>query len=434
MSLTAAIDLGTTTIRVGLFDSTGQRVAVAHDVLGLSVPFAGAVEQDPDEFVGASLRLLSQALGWGSWEPTDIGSIGITNQRATVVAWDATTGRALRPAVGWQDTRTADAVAEYRANGIPLNTSASCSKMAWLVQHDAGVAAAAKAGTLRFGTPDSWLTWALSGGAAHITDPSNAGATGLFDLRTGDWSVPALELFGIDRTWLADVVASDAMVGHAGTDMVRAEIPLTGRLGDQMAACAAHDLTVGQAKLTLGTSGMLDIHVGTVPVDAPEGCYTLPLWSRSAADGSRVQDYIVEGSINTAGSVIEWLVRVGLLDRVEALDGVAAQGRPGLHFTPALAGLGSPTNDPAARGALTGIGLDTTPADIVRAAVDGIAERAIELVDHMGVTGDLIVDGGLSRSDVLMALLSERFEAGQVVRAEEPETTLAGAAEIARIR
>ena len=298
MTLIAAIDLGTTTVRVGLFDEAGHRVAIARDTLSMSVPFAGAVEQDPDEFVSSCLRLYSAALDEVAASPGDIAALGITNQRSTIVAWDAETGQALRPAIGWQDTRTADQVAEFVAQGIPLNTSASCSKLGWLMAHDPDVQAAAEKGTLRLGTVDSWLTWALSGGQIHVTDPSNAGATGLYDIHTREWSDGALALFGVPRESLAEVVASDALVGSTSQEMMGASIPFAARLGDQMAACASHAMVAGMAKLTLGTSGMLDIGVGATPVDAPPGCYTLPLWRRTV-DGEEVEDYMIEGSINT---------------------------------------------------------------------------------------------------------------------------------------
>jgi glycerol kinase len=429
VTLTAAIDLGTTTVRVGLFDDAGARVAIARDTLSLSVPFAGAVEQDPDEFVSSCLRLLAAVLDEVGAAAGDVDALGITNQRSSIVAWDVSTGRALRPVVGWQDTRTADVVSDFIAQGIALTTSASCTKLGWLVAHDPDVSAAAARGTLRLGTVDTWLTWALSGGAVHVTDPSNAGATGLYDLRLGDWSDGAMALFGVPRGPLAEIVASDAVVGVTVAELLGAEIPLAARLGDQMAACAAHGMVEGMAKLTLGTSGMFDIGAGTTPVDAPEGCYTLPLWRRSIS-GETVEEYVVEGSINTAGSVIEWLVRVGLLPRVDMVNEVAAAGRPGLEFVPALAGLGSPHHDPTARGSLRGLALDTTAADIVRSVIDGIAARAAELADHMGVTGPLIVDGGLSQCGVLLDEIATRSGL-TVVAAGDPETTLKGIAAVA---
>ena len=423
MSLVAALDVGTTTIRLGLFDGD-ERVALASQKLAMSVPFAGAVEQDAAGFVDASLRLWTEALAVVGASPDDVRALGIANQRATIVCWSASTGAPLRPAVGWQDARTADAVAEMVAQGIPVNTSASCTKMTWLLQNDSAVMAAAEDGTLRMGTVDSWLTWALSEGAAFVTEPGNAAATGMYDPGVGDWSDGALGLFQIPRAPLAEVVASDAVVGMAAR--LGGSVALAARLGDQMAAAAGHGLVEGQAKLTMGTSAMLNVHAGRDPGPAPDGCYTLPLWRRTI-DGEPDEEFMFEGSINTAGSVIEWLVRIGLLTSVEELDSIAADGRVGATtFVPALAGIGSPHHDPMARGEWRGLALDTTRHDMVRGVVDGIADRVAELATVMSVH-DLSLDGGLSQSSVLADAIAARIS-GHVAPGREPEASLRGVA------
>ncbi|MCQ3806850.1 MAG: FGGY family carbohydrate kinase [Acidimicrobiaceae bacterium] len=429
MSLIAAIDVGTTTVRAAVFDGEGERLSIARSALGSQHPFAGAVEQDPDEIVSTATDAFHRSLQQAGVEAADIGALGITNQRSSVVAWDGGTGRALRPLIGWQDTRTAERVAEFVSAGIPLNTSASCTKLEWLMANDDAVGDAHSRGALRFGTVDTWLTWAFSGGTVHATDPSNAGATGCYDMHGGDWSDDVLALFGVPRESMATVVASDETVGHCDPALVGAAIPLAARCGDQMAACMAHGMVDGTAKLTLGTSGMLDVGTGSTVAEAPEGCYALPLWRRTV-DGAPVNEFLVEGSILTAGSVIEWLVRTGLLDRVEQLDEVTASGVPGVEFVPSLAGLGSPHQDPSARGAVRGIGLETTAADIVLGAVTGIATRVAELTAHMGVTGPLLVDGGLSQSQALLQAIHETTGL-EVHPAPDHETTVRGIALLA---
>lgn len=433
MSLIAAVDLGTTTARAGLFDESGERLASARRKIATSHPFPGAVEQDPVALVAIVIELVGVALAESGASAGDVAALGIANQRSTIVAWDARTSEPLTPAIGWQDTRTADRVAEFVAQGIPLTTSASCSKLEWLVANDPAVADAAAHSTLRLGTIDTWLMWSLSGGAVHATDPSNAGATGLLDLRTGQWSDGALAVFGVPREPLATIVASDEPVGTTAADVLGAEIPLTARIGDQQAACVAHRVGPGSAKLTLGTSAMLDAGTGTSPADAPAGTYALPLWRR-AIDGELVDEFMIEASAQTAGAAVEWLVTMGLLAAVDQLDAVCAGAPPvkgaGLVFVPALAGLGSPQQDPTARGVLGGVGLDTRPADVVRAVVDGIASRVADLVDTVPVPDTLPVDGGLSRSDAVLAAIADTT--GLTVRpAADPETTLRGAAMLA---
>lgn len=429
MSLIAAIDVGTTTLRAAVFDGEGERLSISRSTLRSQHPFAGAVEQDPEEIVSTAVDVFRRSLQQAGVEAADIDALGVTNQRSSVVAWDGDTGRALRPLIGWQDTRTAERVAEFVSAGIPLNTSASCTKLEWLMANDDAVGEAHSRGTLRFGTVDTWLAWVLSGGTVHVTDPSNAGATGCYDLYSGDWSDDVLALFGVPRKSMATVVASDETVGHCDRALVGAAIPLAARLGDQMAACMAHGMVDGTAKLTLGTSGMLDVGTGSSVAEAPAGCYALPLWRRTV-DGALVDEFLVEGSILTAGSVIEWLVRAGLLDRVEELDEVAAFGTPGVEFVPSLAGLGSPHQDPQARGAVRGIRLETTAADIVLGALTGIATRVAELTAHMGVTGPLLVDGGLSQSQVLLESVQETTGL-EVHPAADFETTVRGVALLA---
>lgn len=432
MSLIAALDIGTTTTRAAIFDNNGngKRLGMARSALRSQHPFVGAVEQDPHEIINSTINVFHQSLQSAGIEATDIDALGIANQRSSVVAWSSESAKALCPVIGWQDTRTAQRVAEFVSAGIPLNTSASCSKLEWLMANNESVRNAAANGTLRFGTIDTWLTWVFSAGTVHVTDPSNAGATGCYDSYSGDWSDDVLELFGVPRKAMAAVVGSDETVGRCDASIVGADIPLAARCGDQTAACVAHGMVEGTAKLTLGSSGMLDIGTGATIADAPKGCYTLPLWRRSI-DGTVVDEFLVEGSILTAGSVIEWLVKVGVLDRVERLDEVAATGAPGIEFLPSLAGLGSPHQDPQARGEVRGLGVATTAAgDIVLGALVGIAARVAELSGHMGVSGPLLVDGGLSQSQVLLAEIEQRT--GLEIRpAVDHETTVRGVALLA---
>ena len=161
MSLTAAIDVGTTTVRAAVFDTEGERLSIARARLSSQHPFAGAVEQDPDEIVSTATDAFHRSLQQAGVEAADVDALGITNQRSSVVAWDSGTGRALRPLIGWQDTRTAERVAEFVSAGIPLNTSASCTKLEWLMANDDAVGEAHSRGTLRFGTVDTWLAWAF---------------------------------------------------------------------------------------------------------------------------------------------------------------------------------------------------------------------------------------------------------------------------------
>ena len=447
MSLIAALDVGTTTVRAAVFDGK-ERLGIARQGVRAAYPFSGAVEQDPAEIVGSARDVLQHSVRSSGLTVADVDGLAITNQRASVLAWDSETSEPLSPLISWQDTRTAARVAEFVALGFPLNTSASCTKLEWLLANSETVATAAAGKTLRFGTVDTWLTWVLSGGTVYVTDPSNAGATGFYDSFSGGWSEEIMAVLGIPLEAMPALVASDAPVGTCDPSVVGAPLALKARCGDQSAASMTHGLGAGQAKLTLGTSGMLDVGCGSTISDAPSGCYTLPLWRRTV-DGKLVEEYMVEGSILAAGSVIEWLVRVGLLASVDQLDAVAASAAAsaassssasssasgsasgGVEFVPSLAGLGSPHQNPQVRGVLSGIGLQTTAADIVWAAVNGLAERVAELTSHMNVDGPLLVDGGLSQSQLLLEQIRQATDL-EIRASADHETALRGAALLAQ--
>ncbi|MEZ5279620.1 MAG: FGGY family carbohydrate kinase [Acidimicrobiales bacterium] len=432
MSLVAAVDAGTASVRAGLFTESGQLVAQSRRRVGVEHPTADAVEQDAEEIFEAAVDLLAECAALAGVNPSRVRHVGITNQRASVVAWDVASGRALAPVIGWQDTRTADRVDELRAVGIPMTTAASCTKIEWLNRNDAACAEAARARVLRFGTVDSWLGWKLSGGAFHVTDPSNAGSTGLYSAQAGGWNQRSLSLFGIDHRTLGDVVASDEMMHTSARSPLGHPVALSARCGDQVASAFAHDLTPGRAKLTLGTSAMVDPARGADSSPAPSGAYVLPLWrlSRPVADAPPGEQFVLEGSVHAAGATVEWLTSVGLLDSVELLDESVRRGRAGVDVVPAFAGLGTPHNDPDARAVISGLALSSTRDDIVRGAVLGIARRVSEVFATMGVAGEIVVDGGLSRSDELLQAIAD-LSGVALRRSAEPETTLHGIARMA---
>lgn len=421
-----ALDLGTTGVRAVVFDAAGRNVSGSYRKLRIDYPAADRVEQDAADFLATSIEVMRAALAEANVAAADLRGLGIVTQRASAIAWDAVSGRALAPVIGWQDRRTLPRVDELRALGLPVNTLASCTKFEWLLQQDA-VRAAADAGTLRLGTPDVWLNWALSGGEAFVTDPSCAGATGLNDPASGDWFDAAMELFGQDTAWHPRIVATDAVVGTMDPSLLGAPVPLAARAGDQQAACFAQGVrAAGTAKVTLGTSAMLDRSTGAAPVEPPPGAYALPLWRLEDSGDA----FCLEGTVITAGAAVEWLVRTGLLTSVEQLDAVAASGRPGITFVPALAGLGTPWMADAARGRFDGIGLDTSPADLVRGVVEGIAQRIADLAETLDAGDGFGVDGGLGRSDLLLQRIAD-LSGCSVARAAETETTARGAAALA---
>ncbi len=429
MSVVAGIDLGTTSVRVGLFESDGSIRASARAPLGSLFPSPGRVEQDPDLLVSIPLDLLRRTLDEADLPASEVAAIGLACQRATFLGWRASTGTPLTPAIGWQDNRSQVRVDQLRREGIPVTTLASCTKIEWLLTNSPEARAAHEHGDLRVGTIDSWLTWKLTDGEAFVTDPSNASATGLYDLRHRDWSAAALDLFHIDRSVLPDVTTTAGIVGATAPALLGHSVPLAARAGDQQAACFAHQTSEGEAKLTLGTSAMLDVANGTTPGPVPAGAHILPLW-RLEAHGEEIEPSCVEGSIPTAGAAVEWLVRMNLLESIDQLDPVATRGSGLVTVVPALAGLGTPHDLSAIRASFSGISLDTEPADLVLGVLDGLAHRCAEMADALAVGVNLPVDGGLSRSRVFPQRLADTT-GRNILAAQDPETTLRGAARLA---
>lgn len=426
--LLLALDLGTSHARALVVDGAGEVRGRARLPVAMTHPRPGRVEQDPAALWETSVAVLRSALAEAKAGAQEVAALGVATQRASVLAWQRG-GEPLVPLIGWQDQRTVGRAAEWRARGVPVGALVSATKLEWLLAHEAGVAAAARAGRLRFGTPDVWLTDRLTGGSAFVTDPGQASCTALYDLRRGDWNGRALALFGVPRETLPGVVATSEIVGETPAALLGAAVPVAARAGDQQAAAFGQGVHVpGEAKLTLGTSAMLDRHAGGMPPEPVPGAHPLALWRIGGEDA-----FGVEGVVVTAGSALDWLVEVGLLADAGSLDRVAASVNDagGALFVPALQGLGTPHLEDAVRGVAAGLSRGTTPAHLARAALEGVAQRCADLCDALAVTGGpLRVDGGLARSGLLLQTVAD-LSGRAVARAAELETTGLGAAFLA---
>ncbi len=425
-----ALDLGTTSVRALLVRADGSIPARASRQLEAKFPRPGWVEQDPMALWERSVEVMREALELGRMPASELAAIGVVTQRATCLAWDALTRQPLAPAIGWQDQRNAERTAELQALGIPINTLASSTKFEWWMQNDESVEKAAAAGTLRFGTPDSWLTFMLTGGAAHVTDPGNASCTALFDSAAFEFAEPLCALFHVPHEALPVVTATSVVVGESDPAVLGARVPVAARAGDQQASGFAQVLdTPGDAKLTLGTSAMLDVHMGDVPAEFEPGSYPLVLWE--LADGARA--FCIEGTVITAGSSVDWLVDLGIAASAGELDALAhsVDSSEGVVVIPALQGLGSPWLDDTARGLVLGLTRGSGRAHLARAMLEGVAQRCADVIDALAPAGsDLAVDGGLARSSLLMQSLAD-FSGRRLLRADEAEATALGAAFLA---
>jgi len=428
--LLIGLDVGTTRACALVMDGTGSVRGRAGRALQSSFPEAGWVEQDPRSLWERSLAVLRDALAEAGASAGEVAGLGVASQRSTAIAWDAESGEVLAPAIGWQDQRTAARAEELQARGVPMPVQASATKLEWLLQNQSGVAEAARAGRLRLGTPDVWLTDRLTGGSRFVTDPSCASGTGLFDSRQGTWMEPVAALFGVPCEALPAVVATAEIVGETPGELLGAPVPVAARVGDQQSASFAQGVhRAGEAKLTLGTAAMLEVHTGETLQQAGPGAHALALWR---LPGTAMQ-YCVESSVHTAGAVVEWLVGIGLLPDVDSLDRIAREvaDAEGVVFVPALQGLGTPYLDDAARGLLGGLTRGSKAAHVVRAAVDGLAQRCVDLCEASGLgAAPLRVDGGLARSDLLLQTLAD-LGGRAIHRARDLDTTALGAAQLA---
>ncbi|MCZ4495770.1 MAG: Glycerol kinase [Thermoleophilia bacterium] len=442
--LILAVDQGTTGSTVLVVHPDGSVLGRGYREHPQHFPAPGLVEHDANAIWTSVLESTATALGQAKARAQDIAAIGITNQRETIVAWDAATGRSIGPTIVWQDRRTSARCAQLRAEGrearvreltgLPIDPYFSATKIEWLLANDADVQAAAQAGTLRLGTIDAWLVHRMSGGAVHATDASNAARTMLFDIHAGAWSSELCELFGIDVAWLPEVVASSGHVAEAAAadTFLGISAPVTGIAGDQQSALFGQAcLHEGQAKATYGTGAFVLVNSGA---NAPASTALI------STVGWRVGEqltYALEGSIFTAGASVQWLRDqmqfVGASPEVEALaKSVPDSG--GVVVVPAFAGLGAPIWDSEARGATLGLTRGTSRGHIARATLEAVAFRVKQVVDAMRAEGtdvrELRVDGGMAANDLLMQLQADVLGI-PVVRPVQIETTSIGAAYLA---
>jgi glycerol kinase len=444
MGYILALDQGTTSSRAILFDEGGAIAATAQHEFKQFYPQAGWVEHDPTEILTSQLSCAVEALGRIGARPRDVAAIGITNQRETVVVWERATGKAIHPAIVWQDRRTAARCSELEASGVGETVSAktglvldpyfSATKLAWILDNVPGARARAERGELAFGTVDSWLIWHLTSGHKHVTDVTNASRTLLYNIVKGEWDAELLKIFGVPESVLPEVVWSSEKVGEVTTTLGLGGVAIAGIAGDQQAALFGQLCwSAGEAKNTYGTGCFLLQNVGTEFVRSRHRLITT-----LAASAGRRREYALEGSIFIGGAVVQWLrdnlKLIGASSEVEALA-ASVPDAGGVVFVPAFVGLGAPHWDAHATGMVIGLRRDTKPGHIARAALEAIAFQVADVLEAVhSETGTpleaLRVDGGASVNDLLMQFQADVLGV-PVVRPQVTETTALGAAYLA---
>ncbi len=400
MAYILALDQGTTSSRAILFDEAGAIAAQAQHEFEQFYPRAGWVEHDPTEILTSQLACAVEALGRAGALPKDVAAIGITNQRETGIVWDRATGKAIYPAIVWQDRRTAAQCEALAGSGVEDAVSAktglvldpyfSATKIAWILDNVSGARLRAERGELAFGTVDSWLVWHLTSGQRHATDVTNASRTLLFNIVKGEWDAELLRIFNIPASLLPEVIWSSERVGQVTTTLGLGGVTIAGIAGDQQAALFGQLCwRAGEAKNTYGTGCFLLQNIGTGLDEGGRGVNGTGfvrsrhrLITTLAASAGHRLEYALEGSIFIGGAVVQWLrdnlKLIGSSAEVEALA-LSAPDNGGVVFVPAFVGLGAPHWDPHASGMLIGLRRGTTPGEIARAALESIAFQVADV-------------------------------------------------------
>ncbi|MEM7753686.1 MAG: glycerol kinase GlpK [Pseudomonadota bacterium] len=445
MTYVMAIDQGTTSSRAILFDGDLSIAAVAQREFPQHYPASGWVEHDPEDLWTTVVETAREAMDKLGATPADIAAIGITNQRETTVVWDKVTGKPLHNAIVWQDRRTSEFCAKMkgaheetvtRVTGLLFDPYFSSTKLKWILDQVPGSRARAAAGEVLFGTVDSYLIWRLTGGAAHVTDATNAARTMLYDIHNGAWSEEICDLLDVPMAMLPEV--KDCAAEFGVTEVFGSQIPVLGVAGDQQAATVGNAcFQPGMLKSTYGTGCFALLNTGDAPVRSTNRLLTTIGYQ---LDGKPT--YALEGSIFIAGAVVQWLRDglkiIGDAGETQGMAEASDAGQP-VVIVPAFTGLGAPYWDPDCRGAVFGLSRNSGPEEFARAALESVGYQTRDLLEAMQADGAgggdavLRVDGGMTASDWTMQFLADILGA-PVDRPKVLETTALGAAWLAGMK
>ena len=419
------IDIGTSSVRAAVVDRHGS---VSHEQVRPALPETpapGLVEFDAAQLADTALDAARVALAAAG----PVSGVGIANQRASTVVWDAETGRPIAPAIGWQDLRTVGDCLVLQADGLRLAPNQSATKLSHLLdQHDPE-----RARDLRFGTIDTWIIWQLTAGRVHVTDRTNAAVTGMVQIGRPSWDPAVLDRLSIPERMLPGIVDSSGAIGEAS--LLDGSPPICGVAGDQQASLIGQGaVEPGRAKVTFGTGGMLDVCVGasrpSFDVRGASGTFPIVAWQ---VDGRPV--WGLEAIMLAAGTNVEWLRDdLGVIESAAESHDVAAacDGTDGVMYVPALLGLGTPRWDYGARGTLLGVTRGTGRPQLVRAVLEGIAERGADLVEAAEADAaisipTLRVDGGMSGNPTFCQAVADAAQRPVEVSPVTEATTLGAA-------
>jgi glycerol kinase len=446
MEIILAIDQGTTNTKAIAVKRDGAIVAQASQRTPLTFPRPGWAESDPHAVWESSASAARRCLELVP-NPRVI-SIGVSNQRESVIAWERRMGQPLGPCISWQCRRTTDMCEALRARGVEAVVQArsglsidpmfSATKARWLIESIDDGEARARRGEICIGTVDTWLAWNLTAGEAFVTDHTNASRTQLFDLDELAWSDELLEIFGIPAQALPAIGPSSHLVGHArGLGWLPEGTPIHALIGDSHAALFGHGAPpVGTVKATYGTGTSV---MAPVPRRVRvNGLSSTIAWSTQTGNDRESVIHAVEGNIPATGAAIEWMATMLGLDAPERVGELAATvtGTDGAVLIPAFAGLGAPHWDPRARALIAGVTRGTTRGHLARAALECVAYQVRDVVEPLAGLGEPIVeiyaDGGAIQSDLLAQIQADILGV-PVLRNTAPTLAAIGAAYLAGV-
>ena len=472
-----ALDQGTTSSRAILYDDKAQPIKIVQQPTTLQTPKSGYVEQDAQQIWQTQISCAHDVINRAGLLATDVSSIAITNQRESIVVWDKQSGKALAPAIIWQDRRTAgycktlaadEAVAKevQSITGLRLDPYFSASKIAWLLKHHPKIRARAAHGQIAVGTIDSWLIYKLTGGE-HVIDVTNASRTLLYDIHQLAWSDELCARFDIPMNILPQVLPSDGEFGKTKKGLFAKQIPIHAVLGDQQAALFGQGcLDAGMAKNTYGTGCFMLMNIGDTPKLSEHQLLTTIAWQRKTSSprpdissfghivesGKRMLQptshkskrnitYALEGSVFMAGAIVQWLRdNLGMIEQSADVEALAAQVADSeeVVLLPAFTGLGAPYWRSDISASISGMSRGTTKAHIARAALESIAYQTYDVLiamqkDSPHPLTELRVDGGAANNDLLMQFQADLLGV-PVIRPKDTEITAKGAALLTGLR
>lgn len=439
-----ALDQGTTSSRAIVFDHEGEIISTAQKEFKQIYPQAGWVEHDGNEIWSTQAGVATEAITSAGLDGSNIAAIGITNQRETTLIWDRKTGKPIYNAIVWQDRRTSDFCDQLKNDGyantiqektgLVIDSYFSGTKIKWILDNVDGARERAENGELAFGTMDTWLIWNFTNGEAHVTDVSNASRTMIFNIHDMKWDKELLEILDIPESILPEVKSSSEVYAKTNSTVLNAEVAIAGIAGDQQAALFGQRcIDSGMVKNTYGTGCFMMMNTGEKPIKSKNNLLTTVAWE---IDGK--VEYALEGSIFIAGAVVQWLRdELGLIRKSADVEKLASSvdDNDGVYLVPAFAGLGAPHWDQHARGTIVGLTRGSNSGHIARAALEGIAYQAMDVLKAMRSDSgidikELRVDGGATANNLLMQFQADILQS-PVIRPKILETTALGAAYLA---